>query len=443
MITPRSSDITGCNTQSSTRVKINQKAVLMLFVTLSFVPAAARAQSFTVLNFPPNNDTTSVNDINVDGSVLVGQYHGHAYRWTSSDGIVHDLGTLGGSTSDAKGVSADGSIVVGVSTNSGGLDRAFLWNSANGVMQDLGTLGGSTAYAYGVSNDGQFVAGYCANSQNLFRAARWTIAPNGSTIADLGQIHPYETVPYRAFGISGDGGTVFGVLGEKSNWASFSSAFRWTAATNTMQSLPGYLPATQSCSRNGQIIVGAIEDLYLHPQQAARWNGNTLSMLGTLPGGSISIAYDVDEDGSVIVGRCYFPSGANGYDPHAVFWCPSLGGPIDLKEYLSSTGLNMTGLSLYFAQAISRDGLTVAGRGYSSTSERYVWRAVLPCSVITPHLGDVNADGRVDGRDIAPFVNFVTTPLNPTRGFCNADMNQNGQVDAGDFQPFITVLLNP
>jgi probable HAF family extracellular repeat protein len=42
------------------------------------------------------------------------------------------LGTLGGDWSEAFGVSADGSVVVGVAQNAAGYDRAFRWTAEGG-----------------------------------------------------------------------------------------------------------------------------------------------------------------------------------------------------------------------------------------------------------------------------------------------------------------------
>src|SRR5262245_25566074 len=144
-----------------------------------------------------------------DGSTVVGQSRTvnniHAFRWTSAG--IRDLGSLG-DWSSAADVSADGTVVVGSATPPppGGLTMAFRWTASRG-MENLNTvlrrLGVSTGgwqlvFANGVSADGTVIVGMAENLTTHmdapFRAvvpppvcARVTcaaLAKNCGTIAD-------------------------------------------------------------------------------------------------------------------------------------------------------------------------------------------------------------------------------------------------------------------
>jgi probable HAF family extracellular repeat protein len=65
-----------------------------------------------------------------------------------------DLGTLGGSTSTARGINSAG-IIVGDSSTTGGATHAFSYSGA--VMTDLGTLGGTSSWGYGINRAGTIV----------------------------------------------------------------------------------------------------------------------------------------------------------------------------------------------------------------------------------------------------------------------------------------------
>jgi probable HAF family extracellular repeat protein len=89
-----------------------------------------------------------------------------------------DLGTLGGS-SGARDVSADGSVVVGYSRDTSSIGfLAFRWTQATGMV-NLGTLGGTDSEALGVSDDGAVVVG-----ESQSRAFRWTQATGMQSVED-------------------------------------------------------------------------------------------------------------------------------------------------------------------------------------------------------------------------------------------------------------------
>ena len=111
--------------------------------------------------------------LSADGSVVVGRSDlnapaSHAFRWTAATGMV-DLGVLpGANDSSARGVSANGQVVVGFS-NPGSVFRAFRWTQAGGMI-NLGTLGGDYSMANAVSADGSVVVGGASTGANQVRA---------------------------------------------------------------------------------------------------------------------------------------------------------------------------------------------------------------------------------------------------------------------------------
>ncbi len=155
------------------------------------------------------------------------------------------LGTLGGGGSGAFGVSADGSVVVGVAYNAAGEYRAFRWTAAGG-MQDLGTLGGDLSGARGVSADGSVVVGWAENADWQWRAFRWT-ASGG--MEDLNTTYAglltNGSVLSVASAISPDGRYIVG-------WG-------WNAATGRTEA---YLLDTQGCaSVDGDVDAnGCVDD---------------------------------------------------------------------------------------------------------------------------------------------------------------------------------------
>jgi probable HAF family extracellular repeat protein len=117
---------------------------------------------------------------------------------------MQDLGTLGGDWSEAYGVSADGSVVVGRAANAAGDWHAFRWTASSG-MQDLGTLGALVSCAYGVSADGSVVVG-----ESLNRAFRWTASRGMEDLSTTYARLTNGSVLIEARAISPDGRYIVG-----------------------------------------------------------------------------------------------------------------------------------------------------------------------------------------------------------------------------------------
>jgi uncharacterized membrane protein len=115
--------------------------------------------------------------VNANGSVIVGQATDDlgpvAFRWTSSGGM-QSLGRVAPGTSEATGVSADGSVVIGNSSmyNQGFLSGPFIWDAAHGTRElstvltndyGLDLTGWVLVTASGISADGNTIAGTAYN----------------------------------------------------------------------------------------------------------------------------------------------------------------------------------------------------------------------------------------------------------------------------------------
>src|SRR5215210_2921829 len=136
---------------------------LLALALLPFVPAprgTAQAPGYTVTDLGALVDTGNVSrafGLNECGKVVgnstfaANDDDAHPFLW--SNGVMADLGTLGGSTGTASAVNQAGT-VVGASLTSGSIPHAFFWKDLNGngvsdpgELKDLGSLGGFTVDA--------------------------------------------------------------------------------------------------------------------------------------------------------------------------------------------------------------------------------------------------------------------------------------------------------
>src|SRR5262245_24074299 len=193
------------------------------------------------------------------------------------------LGVLPGATQSwALDVNRDGTVVVGSSGN-----RAFRWTAASGMV-NLGTVpGGTTSSGADVSDDGSVVVGSSGN-----HAFRWTSAGG---MVDLG-------LPIDGGG-GGEASNSYGnaVSGNGAVLAGFSDpindALRWTVVSGmvSLGTLGGSYSIAYDCNADGSVVVGESTSLDDH---AFRWTlAGGMEDLGTMPGGTSSQGMGVSADG--------------------------------------------------------------------------------------------------------------------------------------------------
>ena len=261
-----------------------------------------------------------------------------------------------GTSSDATGVSGDGSVAVGYATNSAGLAQAFSWSS--GAMTSLGSLNPTVPVfiqAFGTNSNGSVVVGTSAYPFN--GAPAFTVQAfrySGGTMTGLGFLSGLSGVESIANGVSGNGSVVVG-WSNSSNGAVTPGdrieAFRWSGGT--MSGL-GYLPGggrsiATGISSNGSVVVG-FGPSSTSAAEAFRWTASTgMIGLGSLPSGGLSQATATNANGSVVVG--------NTDQGEAFIWTAK-------KGMVGLTGLNQ-------ANAVSAQGSIVVGQ--SATLNATVW----------------------------------------------------------------------
>ncbi|UCD29721.1 MAG: hypothetical protein JSV03_04350 [Planctomycetota bacterium] len=356
-----------------------------------------------IVNPPPFGGTllgwSRVGAVSADGNVVVGtsSYEScgfrccyQAFRWTETEGMV-GLGflPLHDRQSEAFSVSADGSVVVGYSTNetflhSGSIKKAYRWTEQTGTMNFMSWpppfMGNTSSEANDVSHDGTIAVGYSSNNMlGADKACYWTEAGAKYIIGSDIYFQSY------AKATSADGSVIVGQLYV---WLVVGGptplAFRWTEEDGIVGLgilSGGYrkLSEAEAVSSDGTVIVGY--SISASGDEAFRWTEEDgMVGLGDLEGGIFrSRALAVSADGSIILG-----SGVSDSGTEAFIW-DSTNGMRKLRDVLiNDYNLDLSGWRIVSVNGISDDGLTIVGNGISPDDHGEAWIAHIPGSVILP-----------------------------------------------------------
>ena len=294
-------------------------------------------------------------------------------------GQMIDLGTLGGYEAQADANNSRGQ-VAGFAANTvpdsfpsplglpsyGTQQHAFLWQ--NGVMKDLGTLGGPDSVALLINESGQ-VAGMSYTSFN----------PNPAT--GIPTIAPFLWEKGEMIDLGGFGGTSGGagwlnsrgqVVGSSNLPGDFTQhPYLWDRGVLTdLGTLGGTFGFANHINDAGE-IVGAATNQGDQALLAFRWKNGAMTNLGTLDGDLCSIADHINSRGQIVgisSPGCTFSAG----DGRAVLW-EGDGSVIDLNVFVPP-GL---GLTLLESGYINDNG-EIIGYGFLSTGDTRAF-LLIPC----------------------------------------------------------------
>lgn len=358
-----------------------ERMIVVLGLVMAAVPAAG--QSFTLVGLPAGQTGSLASGISADGSVVVGwssnsNGRGPGWFWTPDGGRTDLSGPGFQPNTGALGVSGDGRYLVGRNgaSPSAQVSTAYRYDRQTGVLDQLGVL---APYTRSVANDASFDGAVVVGTLNLDsseqfqQAFRWT--PSGG-MQPLGFTRPGEHFISQANAVSADGSTI---VGQSAGFG--SEAFVWTSELGMRALPPVPMPNAGSSiafgmNADASIIVGLGGTSARHP---IRWQDGLATNLGLPTGFVRGSARATSDDGSVIVGQVI--GGAN---IQAAIWTPQTG-PMVLSEYLAMNGISVPdGLTLNIATAVSADGRTIAGyTGIPSTTyQGFVITIPVPASAI-------------------------------------------------------------
>jgi probable HAF family extracellular repeat protein len=331
---------------------------------LGALPGSNSSFSFAI------NDGGLVVGLSENGSFdpLTGLPAYHATIWRH--GVLSDLGTFGGGTSQAVDVNNLGQ-VVGVAGNAipdeyaGGLgpcitwfgcntvasqQRAFLWEG--GKLQDLGTLGGNDAIAYLVNQQGQVVGVSYTNTTANETTGLPTQDPffwQHGKMTDLGSLGG----AYGSARWLNDWGQVVGY--SDLNGDQSVHGFFWERGVLTdLLNLGGPSSEADWINNAGDVVGGAqlSDGQTIHGFLWHQGRG-PMKDLGTVPGYMNSWAYVINAGGQA-VGQAWNPNAPS----TAPLWENGLP-PVDLNQLLDPSS-NTINLHLDFAYYIGDEGAILA-----------------------------------------------------------------------------------
>jgi probable HAF family extracellular repeat protein len=193
--------------------------------------------------------------INASGQVAGQDDSGGAFLWTpmTPNGASGTMVGLAGGESNAQGINASGQVAGYFLATGFHATHAYLWtpttsNGASGTLHDLGTLGGTNSYGGQINASGQ-ITGFSNTAGGQRDAFLWTpTTPNGAigTMIDLGTLGGTYS---QGFGINASGQ----VAGVSFTTGGKFHAFLYDGTLHDLGTLGGNESNAQGINSSGQV----------------------------------------------------------------------------------------------------------------------------------------------------------------------------------------------
>lgn len=372
--------------------------------TLNDLPDSPQSHRHIRQCCEPKGGLAAVLALAVAGAAAAGIAYGETPTY-----IFTDLGQEGDQSSEANAINADGVVVGSIMFYSGGTYRQRAFYYSDGVrIFDYDGSGSSTMRSEAAAiNDAGCAVGWtqAADGAPIYLATwkavetcpfddsisysslggSWTSGRGinaahqvvGTSETDIGEYHAFS----KTLGVTGmtdlgvlpggSGSAPFAVnvdgvaVGQSSSATSLQTATRWEGGLPTeLGAFPGSPAGTRSCAyaindvASPQIVGWSNGSPAGGQQHACSWQGGTIVDLGTLPGGTMSEAFDVNDRGDVVG----WARTADFY-VHAVVWID--GQILDLN----TAGGIPPGWVLAEARGINSTG-QIVGRGVYGGADR-------------------------------------------------------------------------
>lgn len=341
-------------------------------------PGIASGASFVPLGDLPGSTVASeARGVSPDGSVVVGRGAGAAgLVWNSPTDLVLAGGLAGSSSLALLDASESGAVVVGFGWSLRG-QEAVAWDPVVGTRA-LGDLAGGAfaSRANGIDSNGTTIVG-TATGHLGERAVVWAGGAGPEPLVGLDS-DMYES---GANDVSADGSKVAGNRYPLGGTSEDGTAVLWDRATSeayVLGDLPGggVYSVANAISADGSAVVGSSTSSF--GEQAFLWTAaDGMIGLGFMGTGRLTQAAATSVDGRVVVGAGWTTSVYSATALEAFVWTPD-DGMQALAALLASSGVDLDGWHLTAATDVSSDGAVVVGYGQNPDGRTEAFLALIP-----------------------------------------------------------------